>query len=112
MIQLRRPDPDSTDFAAGELVRHKRYGYRGVVVDADPSCEADEDWYRSNQSQPTRSQPWYHVLVHGSTHSTYAAHENLERDQSSEPVHHPLVANFFHAFVGGRYLRNDHPFAL
>ena len=99
-------------YTVGQLVEHQRYSYRGVVVSRDLNCQASSEWYEGNLTQPEREQPWYHVLVHGSTHSTYAAHENLERDRSAEPVHHPLVAHFFRAFVGGRYLRNDHPFAL
>ena len=26
----------SADFAPGDLIHHKRFGYRGVVVDVDP----------------------------------------------------------------------------
>ena len=60
-------------FAVGELVRHGRYDYRGVVVASDPACRADDDWYLANRTQPDRDQPWYHVLVHGSHQVTYAA---------------------------------------
>ena len=96
-------------FRLGELVRHRRYGYRGVVVECDTSCQADEHWYQSNQTQPERDQGWYHVLVHGTGSCTYAAASSLERDTSGEPVHHPLVDLFFDGFVGGRHLRNKRP---
>ena len=45
----------------------------GPVADFDMTCQADEMWYYRNQSQPPRNQPWYHVLVHGSGATTYAA---------------------------------------
>ena len=27
------------DFTSGQLVRHRHYGYRGVVVEADRTCQ-------------------------------------------------------------------------
>ena len=101
----------SARFAPGDLVRHRRYGYRGVVVDLDPSCAAPAEWYGSNQTQPDRDQPWYHVLVHGSTQTTYAAQENLAGDPNGGEIAHPWLPLFFSAFSEGRYLRNDRPFA-
>ncbi len=96
-------------FARGELVRHRRYGYRGVVVDFDATCKAPEDWYQSNQTQPAKDQPWYHVLVDGSDQTTYAAESSLMPDPSSEPISHPLLVAFFSAFHDGAYVRNDRP---
>ena len=100
---------DVPRFAIGQLVRHRRYGYRGVIVDFDVTCHADEQWYQSNQTQPDRNQPWYHVLVHGATHTTYAAQDSLEADPAGTPVDHPLVVHFFEGFDRGRYIRNDRP---
>jgi len=96
-------------FEPGQLVRHRRYGYRGVVVDADASCEADDDWYQANRSHPDKNQPWYHVLVHNSMQVTYAAQSNLDVDDSAEEVTHPYVAYFFSEFRDGKYIRNDQP---
>lgn len=93
----------------GTLVRHRKYGYRGVIVAFDPTCQASDQWYHSNQTQPARDQPWYHVLVHDSTQVTYAAHENVGNDTSREPIRHPLVAEFFDAFRGDHYERNSRP---
>jgi heat shock protein HspQ len=96
-------------FHPGQLVRHKRYRYRGVIVAWDPCCKASEAWYRSNKTQPARNQPWYHVLVHGSRITTYAAETSLEDDPSGEPVEHPLVDAFFLPFDGIEYVRNELP---
>lgn len=101
--------PPNATFLPGQLVRHRRYDYRGVVVAVDDACRADHAWYWSNQSQPDRNQPWYHVLVHGSTQVTYAAQNNLEVDESKEAVDHPLVREYFAGFEGGRYRRNGQP---
>ena len=91
-------------FSIGELVCHRTYGYRGVVVGSDPRCLADDDWYQHNRTQPDRGQPWYHVLVHGGDHSTYAAEGNLRPDAGKEQVVHPLTRVFFEHFASGSYL--------
>jgi len=111
MIMLSRPARSSPEgpnaFEPGDLVRHRRYGYRGVVVALDLSCQADESWYQTNQTQPRRDQAWYHVLVDGSGATTYAAEENLGPDPSGQAVEHPLLEEFFEAFEEGRYRRNE-----
>ena len=94
-------------FRPGQLVRHRRYGYRGVVVAVDASCRASDDWYQRNKTQPPRSQPWYHVLVDGSEMTTYAAETSLKEDPSGRPIEHPLVPMFFSDFDAEGYVRND-----
>jgi heat shock protein HspQ len=106
---LLRPDLSNyppPKFAPGDLVRHVRYQYRGVVVALDPKCAAAEQWYQSNQTQPDRNQPWYHVLVHESGSVTYPAESSLEPDDTAEPIVHPWLDQFFSEFVEGKYHRN------
>lgn len=93
----------SAKFGVGEVVEHLRYGYRGVVFNYDPVCEADEKWYQHNQTQPDRNQPWYHVMVDGTGHTTYVAESNLKPDDSGDSVEHPLLKQHFPAFFKGRY---------
>ena len=91
-------------FSPGQLIRHKLFDYRGVIVDVDATCQATDEWYeRVARTRPPRDQPWYHVLVHGSTHTTYVAQRNLEPDESGEPITHPLLEQFFSVFRDGRY---------
>ncbi len=96
-------------FTEGEIIHHKRYDYRGVIVGIDFICEAENDWYHSNQTQPDRNQPWYHVLVDGSDSTTYVAESNLEPDNLGHAIDHPLIENFFSSFENGCYIRNDEP---
>jgi len=103
-----RQDPGPR-FDVGQLVRHRRYGYRGVIVALDEVCRADEDWYRSNSTQPDRNQAWYSVLVDGSEQITYAAESSLLPDASGDPISHPLVDEFFTRDGAGEYRRNDRP---
>lgn len=98
---------DLPRFAPGQIVRHRRYGYRGVIVDFDVRCRADEDWYEKNQTQPNKEQAWYHVLVDRSSAVTYAAEENLTEDPSDDPIDHPLTDALFEIDEQGGYRRND-----
>ena len=93
-------------FQAGQLVHHKRFGYRGVVVSVDEQYSGTDDWYDNvAQSRPPRDRPWYHVLVDGEEAETYVAERHLELDGTDQPVDHPLVEMFFDELSGGRYIR-------
>ena len=98
-------------FRPGQLVRHQRYDYRGVVVAYDLQCDAPDEWYQTNQTQPDRDQPWYHVLVHGANMTTYAAQSSLLADGAGKRIDHPLVDKYFSEFTGTSYVRNNRPFA-
>ena len=92
-------------FSVGDLVHHRRFGYRGVIVDVDARFEGSEAWYEQvARSRPPKDRPWYHVLPHGSAHTTYVAERNIEPDHLLEPIDHPLVPAFFDDFRDGRYV--------
>ena len=92
-------------FQVGELIHHKRFDYRGVVVDVDASFSGTEEWYDTMaRSNPPKDKPWYHVLVHQAEHSTYVAERNLEPDLTGEPVTHPILNQFFDEMRDGVYV--------
>jgi heat shock protein HspQ len=93
-------------FKSGQVVLHKKFGYRGVIISVDDSFQGSEDWYeRAARSRPPKDQPWYHVLVHDSTQEAYVAERHLELDEEG-PVEHPLVWVFFDELIDGHYVRN------
>ncbi len=95
-------------FSVGQLVHHRLFDYRGVIVDVDHNFQASDEWYQAvAKSRPPKNKPWYHVLVHGSDHSTYVAEQNLESDNTHEPIIHPMVEHFFSNFTRGKYHRID-----
>jgi len=105
------PPSETPRFEIGEVISHKRYAYRGVIVSIDTDCQAPDDWYKANQTQPNRNQPWYHILVDGNQQVTYVAQSNLEYDQLGSPVVHPMLNLFFygHDENENKYLRNEIP---
>ncbi len=95
----------SAQFSVGDLVHHKLFDYRGVIVDVDARLMLSDEWYDTvARSRPPKDQPWYRVLVHDTIHEAYVAERNLEADTSGAPVHHPLVETCFHSFKDGHYL--------
>jgi heat shock protein HspQ len=91
-------------FRVGQPIHHKRFDYRGVIVDVDPVFCGTEEWYEAMAiSRPPKDQPWYHVLVHAAAHRTYVAERNLEPDLSGEPIRHPELTWFFEGFEDGVY---------
>lgn len=56
---------DTVRYKVGQLFRHRRYGYEGVITGWDFSCDAGEEWIEqmSIDMLPNgRNQAFYHVL--------------------------------------------------
>lgn len=93
-------------FSVGQIVQHTLFGYRGVIVDVDATFQGTEEWYDKMVSgHPSKDQPWYNLLVHGSVHHAYAAESQLEIDASAEAIEHPELDYFFDDFQNGVYQR-------
>jgi heat shock protein HspQ len=95
-------------YSIGDLVHHKLFDYRGVIVDIDPHFQLTDEWYETvARSRPPKNEPWYHMLVHESTNSTYVAEQNLEPDPSGKKIIHPMVEKFFTGLRNGRYINAE-----
>ena len=94
-------------FNIGDVVRHKMFGFRGVIFDVDPVFANSEEWYESIpvDLRPSKDQPFYHLLAENSESSyvAYVSQQNLMTDDSDEPVDHPAIAGLFGAFREGKY---------
>lgn len=95
------------NYRRGEIVQHKLYGYRGVIVDFDMSFTADENLYKKNTSKADRNSPWYHVLIDGSDKVSYVAEQNLLACDTKTPIQHPLLSHFFSGYQTKQYVRNE-----
>ena len=49
----------------GQVVRHKKHPFRGVVFDVDPEFNNSDEWYENlpEDSRPSKEQPFYHLLA-------------------------------------------------
>lgn len=89
----------------GQLVHHRLFDYRGVVVDVDSEFNGSEEWYETMaKTRPPKDQPWYRVLVDKTHQQTYVAQRNLGSESDPRPIEHPLLDEFFEEFRDGVYV--------
>ena len=97
----------STQFSIGQVVKHRLYAFRGVIVDVDPEFNNTEEWWLAipEEVRPRKDQPFYHLLAENETtaYEAYVSEQNLLIDDSGEPVNHPQVAEVFGEFLGTSY---------
>ena len=100
-------------FHIGMPVRHRIYGFRGVVFDVDAEFDNTEDWYESipEEARPRKDQPFYHVYAENedSYYTAYVSEQNLLPDAEHGPVGHPDAKAAFDRFDGERYLPKAGP---
>ena len=92
-------------YCIGDVVRHRLYPFRGVIVDVDPEFDNTEEWYAAipEDIRPEREQPFYYLLAENSEtyYSAYVSQQNLLSDIENGPVNHPDIDDVF--FEEGRY---------
>ena len=89
-------------FTLGEIVRHKVFPFRGVVIDVDPEYANTEEWWNAIPAEirPERDQPFYHLLAENeeTEYVAYVSEQNLLDDETGEPIRHPQIREFFEGF--------------
>lgn len=94
-------------FSLGEVVRHRKHPFRGVVFDVDAIFSNTEEWYDAlpEDNRPKKNQPFYHLLAENeqSYYVAYVSEQNLVPDSTGGPVEHPDVHDLFGEFEDGRY---------
>ncbi len=94
-------------FGLGDVVRHRLFPFRGVIVDVDPEFANTEEWYEAipEDIRPHKDQPFYHLLAENeeSYYGAYVSEQNLLPDAENGPVGHPEIAENFDGFDGQRY---------
>ena len=94
-------------FYIGQLIHHKKFDYRGVIIDVDAQYSGTDEWYEQvARSRPPKDKPWYHVLVDNSNQYTYVAERHLEPDENQAPINHPAIDDYFDGFDNGVYTLN------
>jgi heat shock protein HspQ len=94
-------------YALGQVVRHRKHPFRGVVFDVDPAFSNTEEWYQAipEEFRPRKDQPFYHLLAENDKdyYVAYVSEQNLIADYSGVPVDHPDLPDLFGPFEDGHY---------
>lgn len=108
------PKPAHVALDIGTVYRHKKHGFRGVVIDWFPRCPAGETWVDEyGPFEKGLMQAFYKTCVctrdRPRPFIALAAEENLipvepGSDDASIPVEHPLVGQIFGDFHDGHHL--------
>ena len=95
-------------YGLGDVVRHRLFPFRGVIVDVDPEFANTEEWYEAipEDIRPHKDQPFYHLLAENeeSYYGAYVSEQNLLPDAENGPVSHPELGSTFEGFDGHRYV--------
>ena len=62
---VRYPKAPHIQFRVGQVVKHKKWGYRGVIIAWDETAKAPEEWLKAmhKENKEWRNQPNYSILV-------------------------------------------------
>ena len=95
-------------FNIGDIVKHRIYPFRGVIVDVDPEFSNTEEWYQSIPAEirPSRKQPYYHLMAENTDtfYTAYVSQQNLVGDGENGPLEHPDLEEIFNGIDEGKYL--------
>ena len=107
MASREMPRESAAKFAIGQVVKHRRYPFRGVIYDVDPVFSNTEEWWLSipEEVRPRKDQPFYHLFAENAEteYVAYVSEQNLEPDTSGDPVRHPQVDETFERADDGAY---------
>ncbi len=94
-------------FGIGQVVRHRKYPFRGVIYDVDPEFNNTDEWWNSIPAdvRPRKNQPFYHLYAENAEteYTAYVSEQNLLADESGDPIRHPQVAASFEPVGAGAY---------
>ena len=96
----------------GQILRHRKHPFRGVVLDVDPEFSNTQEWYDAipEEARPLKDQPFYHLLAENeeSYYVAYVSEQNLVLDDTGEPVDHPDLPDLFGPYQNGIYPLHFH----
>lgn len=105
----RDPRAPHIGLRVGQVVRHKRWGYRGVIIGWDETARAPATWISEMHkgSPDWKDQPNYAILVdtrdRPAPQITYVPQDNIEVVKHTA-ILHPSTEDYFENFDGSQYL--------
>jgi len=99
--------PRKAKFGIGQIVKHRKYPFRGIIYDVDPVFSNTDEWWLAipEEVRPRKDQPFYHLYAENADteYVAYVSEQNLLPDTSGDPVRHPQVEEMFIRAEDGGY---------
>ena len=99
--------PRKAKFGIGQIVKHRKYPFRGIIYDVDPVFANTDEWWLAipEEVRPRKDQPFYHLYAENADteYVAYVSEQNLLPDTSGDPVRHPQVEEMFIRAEDGGY---------
>ncbi|KAF8782918.1 uncharacterized protein LOC129963403 isoform X1 [Argiope bruennichi] len=106
----RNSRPPNVMFRVGQVVMHKKWKYRGVIVGWDEVAKAPPEWLdemHGKNNKEWRNMPNYSILVDTrdrlSPQLTYVPQVNIDLVKNTK-IMHPLLDDHFESFDGAQYI--------
>jgi heat shock protein HspQ len=100
-------EPRLAKFRIGQIVKHRKFSFRGVIFDVDPVFANTEEWWEAipADTRPSKDQPFYHLLAENTEteYIAYVSEQNLVPDDSGAPLRHPQLRAMFERQPDGGY---------
>ncbi|KAF0231160.1 MAG: hypothetical protein FD175_1029 [Beijerinckiaceae bacterium] len=94
-------------YTIGQVVRHRKFPFRGVIFDVDPEFANTEEWWESIpvDMRPSKDQPFYHLFAENDENEyiAYVSEQNLLPDESGRPLRHPQISEMFEPGAEGQF---------
>ena len=99
--------PGTAKFVIGQVVKHRKFPFRGIIFDVDPVFANTEAWWQAipEEVRPRKNQPFYHLFAENADieYVAYVSEQNLIADTSGDPIRHPQVNEMFVRALDGAY---------
>jgi len=107
--EKRDPKPPEVTYRVGQVIKHKRWDYHGVIIGWDTTAKAPPEWLKDmhGSNHHWKDQPNYAVLVdtrdRQAPQVTYVPQENLQVIRNKR-ILHPALDEYFEQYDGAQYL--------
>ncbi|KAF2177879.1 YccV-like-domain-containing protein [Zopfia rhizophila CBS 207.26] len=106
-VKYRTEREKGVKFKVGQLFKHRRYNYEGVITGWDTHCDAGEEWIQHmgvDTLSRGREQSFYHVLVCDKS-IRYVAEENISPLSNSSTSDSPIHPSEAMLHLAGRHFK-------
>lgn len=95
-------------FNIGEIVTHKKQGYRAVIVDIDPLFQASGRYNpQAEKREFSHRNPWYRLLVDESNQMTYVEECHLQLDPNQDAISNPNIIYYLTSSQGSYHSNSN-----